>query len=137
MLIKNKVYIDIKTTHPIPLTFFPNFLSFDSLVFIFFLFCLLFNKLNSISCGICLSFKIRHLELLCKIIIQLSSSGFFLGLWSRGPPCNFIEQRLFLRSCEWLLHSFNGCCNHLINKCDKKTRQVKNEIIKHQIQKKN
>ena len=93
-------YINIKTTHPIALTSFSNFLSFNSHVFIFFVFCILSSKLNSISCGICLSFKSRHLELLCNIIIQLSSTGIFLGLWSRVPLCNFTEQLFFLRSCE-------------------------------------
>ena len=131
----------IKATHPISLTFFSNFLSFDSRVFIFFVFCILSNnrsshrkcsvkkvfleisqnsqentcvsglqlllkketlaqvlscefceiskntfliehlgttdsleKLNSISCGICLLFKSRHLGLFCKAIIQLFST---------------------------------------------------------------
>ena len=136
-------------THPISLTFFSNFFSFDSCVFIFFMFYIssnnrsrhrrcsenksilrnfqkftgkhlchsaFFNKVAwnfilskkifftehlrttasvtnwTISCGIYLSFKSRHLELFCKIIIQLFSTGIFLGLWSRGPPCNFTEQ---------------------------------------------
>ena len=61
------------------------------------------NKLNSILCGICLSFKTRHLELFCKIIIQLFYTGIFLELWLRVPPCNFREQQFFLHSCEWLL----------------------------------
>ena len=61
------------------------------------------NKLNSISCDICLSFKSRHLQLFCKIIIQLNSIGIFLRLWLRGPPSNFIEQLVFLHNCEWLL----------------------------------
>ena len=77
--------------------------SFNSGVFIFFVFCISSNKMNSISCGIFLSFKSRHLELFCKIIIQLSSTGIFLGLWSRGPPCNFTEQLFVLFSFEWLL----------------------------------
>ena len=80
-----------------------NFLSFDSSVFIFFVFCISSNNLNSISCDICLSFKSRHLELLCKIIIQLSSTGILIGLWAKGPTCNFTEQLLFLHSWEWLL----------------------------------
>ena len=62
-------YINIQTTHLISVTFFSNFLSFDSRVFIFFVFCILSNKLNSIFCHICLSYKSRHLELSCKIII--------------------------------------------------------------------
>ena len=95
--------INIKTTRLISLTFVSNFLSFDSRVFIFIVFCISSNKLNSISCGICLSFKSRHLELFCKIIIQLTSTGIYLGLWSRGRPCNFTEQLFFLHSCAWLL----------------------------------
>ena len=83
--------------------FFLNFPSFNSRVFIFFVFCISSNKMNSISCGICLSFKSSQLELFCKIIIQLSSTDIFLGLWSRGSPCNFTEQLFFLRSFEWLL----------------------------------
>ena len=86
--------------------FFPNFLSFDSRVFIFFVFCIssdISNKLSSISYGICLSFKSRHLELFYKIIIQLFSTSIFLGLRSRSPPWNFTEQLFFFRSCEWLL----------------------------------
>ena len=96
-------YINIKTTRPVSLTFFSNFLSFYSRVLIFFVFSISSSKLNSISCDIFLLFKRRHLELFCKTIIQLSSIGIFLGLWSRGPPCNFTEQLCFLRSCEWLL----------------------------------
>ena len=61
------------------------------------------NKLNIISCGICLSFKSRHLELLYKIMIQLLSTGIFLVLWSKGPSCNFTKQLFFLHSCEWLV----------------------------------
>ena len=68
-----------------------------------FVFCISSNKLNSISCEISLSFKSCHLELFCKIIIQLSSTGIFLGLWSRGLPCNFTEELFFLYNCEWLL----------------------------------
>ena len=82
---------------------FFKFPFFRSRVFIFFVFCVSSNKLNSISCGICLSFKSRHLELFWKIFIQLFSTGILLGLWSRGPPCNFTEQLLFLHNCEWLL----------------------------------
>ena len=111
--------------------FFPNFLSFDSRVFIFFVFCISSNKLNSISCGICLSFKSRHLELFYKIIIHLSPAGIFLGLWSRVPPCNFSE-RLFFFAQLWM-----AAFNHLINKRDQKIWQVENQIIKCQIRKKN
>ena len=99
-------YMNIKTTSPIFLTFFFNFLFFYSRVFIFFVFCISSSnckKLNSISCGICLSFKSKHLEVFCKIFIELFSTGIFLGLWSRGSPCNFTEQLFFLHSCEWLL----------------------------------
>ena len=96
-------YINIKKTHSISLTVFSNFLSFNSCVFIFFVFCVLSNKLNCTTCSICLSFKTKHLELFCKIIIQLSSTGIFLGLWSRRPPCNFTVQLFFLPGCEWLL----------------------------------
>ena len=84
-------YINIKTIHPVSLTFFSNFLSFDSRVFIFSVFCISSKKLNSILCGIGLSFKSWHLELFGKIIIQLSSTDIFLGLCSRRPPCNFTE----------------------------------------------
>ena len=96
------------------------------------LLCFVFRltKQNSISCCICLSLKTRHLELFYKIIIQLFSIGIFLGLWSRGPPCNFTEQLFFLHSCAWLL-------SNILDKCDQKIRQVKNQIIKHQIWKKN
>ena len=85
------------------LLLFSNFLSLDSRMFIFFVFCFLSNKLNSISCGICLSFKSRHLDLFCEITILPSSTGIFLGLWSRGPSRNSTEQLFFSHSCEWLL----------------------------------
>ena len=75
-------YISIKTTHS--LTFFSNVLSFDSRVFNFFVFCILSNKLDNILCGICVSFKSRNLKFIFKTIIQVSSTGIFLGLWSRG-----------------------------------------------------
>ena len=97
-------YINIKTNHPISLIFFFNF--FFLLIHVcstFLCFCISSNRLNCISCGICLSIKSRHLESFCKIVFQLSSRGVFLGLWSRGPHCNFTEQLFFLHSCEWLL----------------------------------
>ena len=96
-------YINIKTIHAFSLHFFSSFLFFNSRVFIFFMSCISTSKLNSISCRICLSFKSKHLGWFCKAIIQLSSTGIFLGLWSRSSPCNFREQLFFLRSCEWLL----------------------------------
>ena len=46
----------------------------------FFVVCSSSNKVNSISCGIYLSFKSRDLELFCKISIHLSFKGIFLGL---------------------------------------------------------
>ena len=95
--------LDSKKTRPISLTFVSNFLSFSFRVFTFIMFCILSNRLNSISCNICLSFESRHLETFYKIIIQLSSTGAFLGLWSRSPPCNFTDQLFFLHSCAWLL----------------------------------
>ena len=107
----NTTYINIKTTHPISLTFFSNFLSFDSRVFFFFVFCISSNKLNRISCGIFLSFRSKHSELFCKIIIQLSSSGIFLGLWSKGPPCMQLYRSIFLAQL-WMTAS-----NHLIKAC--------------------
>ena len=72
------------------------------------------NKLNSISCGIYLSFRSRHLELFCKIIIQVFFTGIFLGLWSRGPSCNFTEQLFFLAQL-WMAAS-----NHLNKSAIKK-----------------
>ena len=96
-------YINLKLTLSISHTFIYNFLSFDSRMFIFIVFCILCNKLNSASCGICLSFKSRHWELYCEIIIQLSSTGIYLELWLRGSPCNFTEHLFFLHSSAWLL----------------------------------
>ena len=37
--------------------------------------------------------KSRHLELFCKVIMQISSTGIFLGSLSRGPSRNVTEQR--------------------------------------------
>ena len=54
-----------------------------------------------------------------------SSTGIFLGLWSKYRSCNFTEQ---IKSLEWLRP-----VNYLINKCDQKIRQVKNQKITHQI----
>ena len=102
----NKTISILKQLTLFLLFFFSNLLSFDSRVFIFFLFYISSNnsnKLNSILYGICLSFKSRNLELFCKIINQLFSTSVILGLWLRGPPCNITEQLLFLHSCEWLL----------------------------------
>ena len=110
--------------------FFSNFLSFDSCVFIFFVFCISSsngNKLNSISCGICLSFKSRHLELFCKINIQLFSIGIFLG-YDQEVHLATLQNNYF--SCI----SVNGCFQSFT--CDQNIRQVKNQIIKHQIQRK-
>ena len=96
-------YINIKTTRPDSHAFVCNFLSFDSRVFIFIVVSILCNKLNSVSSGICLSFKSRHWELFCKIIIQLSSTGIYQGLWLRGAPCSFTEHLFFFYSSAWLL----------------------------------
>ena len=83
-------------------------LSFASHVFIF-VFCISSNKLNSISCGICL-FKSRHLQLFCKIVIQLFFTGIYLRLWSRGPPYNFTEQ---LFSCT-AVHGYHWLSYHYL-----------------------
>ena len=115
-------YVNIKTIHPIFLTFFSYFLSLDSRIFIFSVYGL--------------SFKSRHLELFCKTAVWQNitkivlffyvkldlfsvqfikyeqftnllkmkcSTGIFLGLWTKGPTCNFTEQLFFLQNCEWLL----------------------------------
>ena len=37
--------------------------------------------------------KSRRLELFCKVIMQISSTGIFLGSLSRGPSRNVTEQR--------------------------------------------
>lgn len=81
--------------------FFRNFLSFDPRLFIFFVFCISNQKLNSMSGYTCLSFTSRHLELLCKNVIQLSYKRIILDLWLKVPSCNFTEQIIFLYSCEW------------------------------------
>ena len=72
-------------------------------------FCILYFviKLNCISCGIYLSFKRRHLELFCKIIIHLSTTGIFLELWSRGPPSYITKQLFFLQAVNGCFQSFN------------------------------
>ena len=130
-MLDRKTNKTIETTNPFLLPFF-KFPFFRFSCIYLFVFFILSNKLNSISCGICLSFKRRHLELFWKIIIQLSSTGIFLGLWSRCPPFNFTEQVFFLPQL-WMAAS-----NHLINKCDQKIRQMKNQIIiERQIGKKN
>ena len=72
------------------------------------------NNLYSISFCICLSFKSRHLELFCKINIQLSSTGIFLGLWSALQLYRII---IFLARL-WM-----AAFNYLINKCDQKITQ--------------
>ena len=41
--------------------------------------CISSNKVSSVSCGIGLSFKSRHLELFCNIVIQLSPPRVFYG----------------------------------------------------------
>ena len=48
---------EYKTTHPIALTTSSNFLSFNSRVFIFYVFCILSNKLNSVSVAFVYHFK--------------------------------------------------------------------------------
>ena len=74
---KANTKINIKTTHPIALTSFSNFLSFNSRVFIFFVFCI---STEQYLVWHLLIIKSRNVELFCKIIIQLSSTGIFLGL---------------------------------------------------------
>ena len=119
---KNEMYINIKTTHPISLKFFS----------IFFVLCISSNKLNSISRGTCLSFRRSHLQLFCKIVIQLSSIGIFLGL------CMVKRSALQLyRTTIFLAQLWVTASNHLINKYGQKLRQVKNQIINRQTRKKN
>ena len=90
-----------------------------------------YNKLKSISCGIFLSFKSRHLELLCKIIIQLFSTGIFLGLFMvKKSILQLYKTTIFLAQLRM------AASNHLIIKCNQKIRQVKNQVIKHQIRRK-
>ena len=60
----------------------------------------------------------------CKIIIQLPSRGIFLGLWLRDPRCTLQNDNSILLVQQWMAAS-----NHLINKCDQKIRQVKNQKI--------
>ena len=75
--------------------------------FSFFIFSNNCSKLNSISCDICWSFKSSHLELFCKITIQLFSTGILLGLWSRSPPCNFTENYFSCTTVNGCFQSFN------------------------------
>ena len=62
-----------------------------------------------------------------KLKVKFCAS-ILVGLWSKSPSCSFIEQLLLLHSCEWLLLSI-----YLINKCDKKIRHMKNQIMTHHI----
>ena len=97
-------HINIKTTHPVSLTFFSSFLSFDSHVFIFFVFSILSSKLNSISCGICLSFKSRHLELFCILNYYSGILHRYLSrVMVKRFTLQFYRTTFFLSSCEWLL----------------------------------
>ena len=100
----------------------------DSGVFNFFMFCISSIKLNCISCDICLSFKSRHLELFCKIIIQLSSTGIFLEVIIKSSTLQLYWKTFFFF---FFAQLWMAACNHLINKCNQKIRQVKNQIIKH------
>ena len=59
----NYNYISIKTTNPI----------FQISSFF------VFRQLNSLSCGICLSFKSRHLELFCQLLFSYPLQVFFQG----------------------------------------------------------
>ena len=84
------------------------------LVCLFLVFSISSNKINSISSGIFLSSKSRHLQMFCQIklfwsTLQLYRTIFFLAQLSMAAS------------------------NHLINKCDQKIRQVKNQIIERQI----
>ena len=84
------------------------------------------NKLNSISRGICLAFKSRQLELFCKLIIQL-----FSGVMVKRSTLQLYRTIIFLAQL------LMAASNHLIDKRNQNIRQVKNQIIKRQIPKKN
>ena len=71
------------------------------------MFCISSDNLNSISCGICLSVKSRHLKLFSKMIIELSSIGIFLGLWLTAPPCNFTKELFSCTVLHGCFQSFN------------------------------
>ena len=118
-------HINITTTHPISVTFFSNFLSFDCRVFIIFVFCISSNncnKLNSISRGICVSFKSSYLELFCKIII------YYLAILQRNFSRVMVKSSTvqLYRTIIFLVQLWMVPSNHLINKCNQKIRQVKN-----------
>ena len=69
-------------------------------------------------------YQIRKFTNLLKM---KSSANIFLGLWSK---------RSFLQLCRtttFLVQLWMATSDHLFNKCDQKIRQVKNQIITHQI----
>ena len=106
-------YANVKTIHPISLTFFSSLLSFDSRVFIFFVFSISSNnckKLNSISCGICLSCKSNQLEFFCKIFIQQFFTGICLEV-HLGPPWQEVHLYTFttLENICFSCTAVNGC----------------------------
>ena len=84
------------------------------------------NKLNNMSCGICLLFKSRHIEVFCKIMFQLFSTGILV----KRSTLQLYRKAIFLAQL------LMAATNHLINKCDQEIRQVKNQVIKHEIRKK-
>ena len=57
------------------------------------------------------------------------STGNFLGLWSKGPYCNFTGKTIFLAQLR------KAAADHLFDKHDQTIRKVKNQILTHQIPK--
>ena len=83
-------YINIKTADPISLTFFSNFLSFDSRVLIFFVCCILSTE----------KYLVSHLFVIQKqafrVVLQNYYSAilhrYFLGLWSASNQAEKLKQ---------------------------------------------
>ena len=97
-----------------------------------FLFCISSNKLDSISCDICISFKSRHLE---TLLLKRQYHSAILHRYVSRVMVKRSNLQLY-RTTILLAQLWMAASNHLINKCNQKIRQVKNQIIKHQIRRK-
>ena len=109
--------LNIKTTHPIPLTFFSNFLSFDSHLFIYFVFCI---SSDNISTHRRCSVKKRVLRNFAKFTGKhLCQSLFFnkvAGTVAQVFSCKFCEiskNKFFTEHLRTTTSATNGTVSHV------------------------
>ena len=153
---KYKNYTNIKTSHSFSCTFSSKFLSFDSCLFIF---CFYVNWKTEKYLAVFIStFRSRHWKLFCKTALQqdiMKIVIFFTKLELVSSKVYLLTKKFYkfiksktlhrhisgamvkrsilqlYRRTFFLVQLWMAASNYLFDKCDQKTRQVNNQIIRH------